>query len=198
MNTHTRSRFLAWLLLVAMVLTMLPTAAFAAEAATYTKVDVTSAEDVTAGQYLIYGTSSQATDSGATAAFMSTAGSTGTRLMSSDLTVTDGQVSTDDANCIWRLIAAEGGFYVQNAGNGKYLYYGTKTGNNIYQTENQAEAGVWTVMNHDGVWTLQEVASQRQLSCNRFGSAGSYYLGFSSYASSSSTAKESGVFPSLR
>ena len=33
MNTHTRSRFLAWLLLVAMVLTMLPTAAFAAEAA---------------------------------------------------------------------------------------------------------------------------------------------------------------------
>ena len=173
MNTHTRSRFLAWLLLVAMVLTMLPTAAFAAEAATYTKVDVTSAEDVTAGQYLIYGTSSQATDSGATAAFMSTAGSTGTRLMSSDLTVTDGQVSTDDANCIWRLIAAEGGFYVQNAGNGKYLYYGTKTGNNIYQTENQAEAGVWTVMNHDGVWTLQEVASQRQLSCNRFGSAGS-------------------------
>ena len=38
MNTHTRSRFLAWLLLVAMVLTMLPTAAFAAEAATYTKI----------------------------------------------------------------------------------------------------------------------------------------------------------------
>ena len=28
MRTHDRSRFLAWLLLVAMVLTMLPTAAF--------------------------------------------------------------------------------------------------------------------------------------------------------------------------
>ncbi|MFR8332880.1 MAG: hypothetical protein ACLU9S_11420 [Oscillospiraceae bacterium] len=54
--THDRSRFLAWLLLVAMVLTMLPTAAFAADAATYAKVDLTAAEDITAGQYLIYGT----------------------------------------------------------------------------------------------------------------------------------------------
>lgn len=62
MRTHDRSRFLAWLLLVAMVLTMLPTAAFAADAATYAKVDLTAAEDITAGQYLIYGTSIQATD----------------------------------------------------------------------------------------------------------------------------------------
>ncbi len=181
MRTHDRSRFLAWLLLVAMVLTMLPTAAFAADAATYAKVDLTAAEDITAGQYLIYGTSIQATDSGATAAFMSTAGSTSSRLMSSDLTIVDGKASTSDANCVWNLIAADGGFYVQNAGNGKYLYYGSKTGNNIYQTENLEEAGIWTVMSHDGVWTLQETASQRQLSCNRFGNPGSYYLGFASY-----------------
>ena len=51
MNTHTRSRFLAWLLLVAMVLTMLPTAAFAAEAATYTKI--TTMEELTSGQYVM-------------------------------------------------------------------------------------------------------------------------------------------------
>ena len=51
MRTHDRSRFLAWLLLVAMVLTMLPTAAFAADAATYTKI--TTMEELTSGQYVM-------------------------------------------------------------------------------------------------------------------------------------------------
>ena len=181
------SRILSFLLALVMVLSMAPARVFASNSATYTRVDVSAPSDITAGTYLIYGTSSQATDNGSNAAFMSTSGSTNTRLMSSALEITDGTVTTDDANCVWNLIEAEGGFLVQNAGNGKYLYYGSNSGNNIYQTADAAAAGVWTVVAQGSYWTLQEIASGRQLSCNRFGSAGSYYLGFASYSNTSST-----------
>ena len=118
------SRILSFLLALVMVLSMAPARVFASNSATYTRVDVSAPSDITAGTYLIYGTSSQATDNGSNSAFMSTSGSTNTRLMSSALEITDGTVTTDDANCVWNLIEAEGGFLVQNAGNGKYLYYG--------------------------------------------------------------------------
>ena len=168
---------------------MLPVSIFAAEASTAAKVTITQATDITAGTYFICGTSSKATDDGTTSAFMSTTNSTATRLMSESLTITNGTVTSDAVNCMWELIETEGGFYVKNVGNGKYLYYGTNTGNNIYQTDDVATAGVWTVVANDTNWTLQEVASSRQLACNRFGSAGSYYLGFSSYATTSSTSR---------
>ena len=188
MKTRTRTRkLLSLLLTLAMVLSMIPTVVATGETATYEEVAISSAADITAGTYLISGTSSRATDDGRSSAFMSTTGSTNTRLMSADLVVTDGTVQTDDADCVWKLIAADGGFYVQNVGNDKYLYYGTKTGNNIYQTADQTEAGIWTVVSNGEGWTLQETASGRQLSCNRFGSTGSYYLGFAAYANTSST-----------
>ncbi|MCI6255643.1 MAG: hypothetical protein MR648_03465, partial [Clostridiales bacterium] len=188
MKTRTRTRkLLSLLLTLAMVLSMIPAAVATGETATYEEVAISSAADITAGTYLISGTSSQATNDGRSSAFMSTTGSTSTRLMSADLVATDGTVQTDDADCVWNLIAADGGFYVQNVGNDKYLYYGTKTGNNIYQTADQTEAGIWTVVSNGEGWTLQETASGRQLSCNRFGSTGSYYLGFAAYANTSST-----------
>ena len=185
---------LSTLLTIAMILSLLPTAVFAAggtkELGTYVKMQVDSADDITAGTYLIYGISSQQIDDGTDAAFMSTTGSTNTRLMSVSLDITEDKVTTDDSSAAWRLIATDGGFYIQNVGNNQYLYYGNNSGNNIYQTAEITQAGVWNVVNHDGCWTLQETASGRQLSCNRFGSAGSYYLGFSSYTSSSSTKRD--------
>lgn len=51
MKTRTRSRLLALLLVLVMVITLLPTAAFAAEGATATKI--TSADELTTGQYVM-------------------------------------------------------------------------------------------------------------------------------------------------
>lgn len=51
MKTRTRSRLLAALLVLVMVITLLPTAAFAAEGATATKI--TSADALTTGQYVM-------------------------------------------------------------------------------------------------------------------------------------------------
>lgn len=51
MKTCTRSRLLAALLVLVMVITLLPTAAFAAEGATATKI--TSADELTTGQYVM-------------------------------------------------------------------------------------------------------------------------------------------------
>ena len=190
MKTRKRSRLLAGLLVLVMVLTLMPTAAFAADpaanAVTATKVEVSNASDITAGQYLIYGISAKTIDS-KSGAFMSANGSTDTRLMSADITVTSGTASTADKNCIWNLIETTGGFYVQNAQTGRYLYYGSNSGNNIYQTSDAANAGVWVVFKNSNGWTLQETASMRELSCNRFGNADSYYFGFAAYGSTSST-----------
>ena len=190
MKTRKRSRLLAGLLVLVMVMTLMPAAAFAADPAantvTATKVEVSNASDITAGKYLIYGISANTIDS-KSGAFMSANGSTDTRLMSADITVTSGTASTADKNCIWNLIETTGGFYVQNAQTGRYLYYGSNSGNNIYQTSDAANAGVWVVFKNSNGWTLQETASMRELSCNRFGSAGSYYFGFAAYGSTSST-----------
>ena len=51
MKNGTRSRLLAWLLMAAMILTMVPTAIFAAGSATYTKI--TNMEELTSGQYVL-------------------------------------------------------------------------------------------------------------------------------------------------
>ena len=191
LKPSVHKRLLALLLALAMVFSVVPVSVLAeGEQAAYAKVALSDASDLTAGTYLIYGISSQETDDGRTAAFMSTKDSTNTRLMSADLAISDGTVSTDDMACVWILTDAEGGFLIRNAGNGKYLYYGSNTGNNIYQTEDAAEAGVWAVVANGDGWTLQENASGRQLSCNRFGSSGSYYLGFAAYASTSSTKRQ--------
>ncbi len=51
MNTQKKSRLLSWLLVIAMVISMVPTFALAAESATYTKI--TTAEQLTAGKYVM-------------------------------------------------------------------------------------------------------------------------------------------------
>ncbi len=51
MKTTTRSRVLAWLLTIAMVLTMVPTMAFAVESANYTKI--TTADELVTGEYVM-------------------------------------------------------------------------------------------------------------------------------------------------
>lgn len=187
MKKRTHGRALAWMLVVSLVLSLvlpvLPTPAFAADAVTASKV---TPEEVTEGTYLIYGTSSQATDDGTTTAFMSTTDSTEKRLMSKQIPIQENAVTTDDPDCLWKLTATEGGFHIQNVGNSKYLYYKSGSKNSIAQTDKVEEAGVWTVVANDNGHTLQEASEGRQISCNRFGSQGSYYLGFATYASTSS------------
>ena len=51
MNTHIRSRVLSWLLVLAMVLTMIPTVVLAEDSDTYTKIS--SLEELTTGQYVL-------------------------------------------------------------------------------------------------------------------------------------------------
>lgn len=53
MKTRTRSRLLALLLVLVMVMTLLPTAAFAADAKPVTATKVTSADELTTGQYVM-------------------------------------------------------------------------------------------------------------------------------------------------
>ena len=174
MKKRTHGRALAWILVVSLVLSLvlpvLPTPAFAADAVTASKV---TPEEVTEGTYLIYGTSSQATDDGTTTAFMSTTDSTDKRLMSKQIPIQENAVTTDDPDCLWKLTATEGGFHIQNVGNSKYLYYKSGSKNSIAQTDKVEEAGVWTVVANDNGHTLQEASEGRQLSCNRFGSQGS-------------------------
>lgn len=188
MKNRIHGRALAWLLVLSLVLSLvlpvLPTPAFAADALTASKV---TPEEVTEGTYLIYGTSSQQTDDGTRAAFMSSTNSTDKRLMSKQIPIQDNTVTTDDPDCLWKLTATEGGFHIQNVGNSKYLYYQSSSENSIAQTDKVEEAGVWTVVANNNGHTLQEASENRQLSCNRFGGAGSYYLGFATYASDSST-----------
>ena len=188
MRTSKRNRFLAALLAMVMIFTLLPLGAFAEDIKlpAAAKVNVTDASDITAGAYLISGISANKIDDGSDSAFMSAKGSTATRLMSAQCDAVNDTVESYDKECVWNLIETEGGFYVQNADNEKYLYYGSNSGNNIYQTSDVKEAGVWTVVANGDFWTLQEVASGRQLSANRFGSAGSYYFGFAAYVSTSS------------
>ncbi len=190
MRTTKLNRVLSMLLVLVMIMTLLPTAAFAADTDTVsaTKVTVSTPADITAGQYLIYGESSQAISGKDAGAFMSTNGSSATRLMSADLSITAGTVETGDKNCIWNLISTENGFYVQNEQTKEYLYYDSaKGGNIISKTSDVSSAGVWTVVQNGDAWTLQEAASGRQLSCNRFGSSPNYYYGFAAYANNSST-----------
>ena len=51
MNTQKKSRLLSWLLVIAMVISMVPTFALAAEPAVYTKI--TAAEQLTTGKYVM-------------------------------------------------------------------------------------------------------------------------------------------------
>ena len=186
MRTKPHSRFFAGLLALVMVLSLMPLSVFAAEKPAAEKVSITEASDVTEGTYLIGGFCSKALDDGSNYAFMTSKNSTATRLMSEKLEVSDDSVAEYVKDCVWNLIATEGGFYVQNADNEKYLYYGTNSGNNIYQTTKVEEAGVWSVIKVGDSWTLKEADSGRQLGCNRFGSEGSYYLGFAAYTATTS------------
>ena len=154
-----------------------------------TFVRVTDVTDITAGYYLIRGFHNAVIDDGVTnSGFITIANSSGTRLMSTQLTIAGDAVTTGDALCIWELVETGSGFRLQNFETGEYIYYGDNTGNNIYQsTTTPAAGGVWTALYESGVFRLQEVSSTRQLSANRFGNAGSYYIGFAAYANSSST-----------
>ncbi len=161
--------------------------AAATQGTVYTKVEASAVQE---GFYLLGGTSRYATDDGSTDGFITGIfDSKGTRLTVSIQAASGNQIANEDKNLVWQLIAANGGFYVKNAGTGRYLYYGDGKENVIFDTADRAQAGVWKVVSHDDVWTLEELSSGRQLSVNSFGSKGSKYLGAAAYSAGGSTAR---------
>ncbi len=175
-------KFLSLLLVIAMIFSLaVPVFAEGEEAAkTYSKV-----ESLSDGEYLIRGiptdTKYDVAIEGVTNAFLSTDGCSATRMMSKDLAITDGKVTTDDATVVWTIKAVDGGYTIYNAAAG-YLYYDASTNKNTVSYTTDAEkAGVWNVT--DAV--LTESASSRVLAANKFGSEGSNYYGFACYKSTS-------------
>ncbi len=153
----------------------------------YTKTEPGAVQE---GYYLLCGTSKTALEDGSSEAFISGLfDSKGTRLTTATLQTKGDQAATEDKNLVWQFISAGGGFYVKNAGTGEYLYHTGEKVNAIYATADQSEAGVWKIVSHDEVWTLEELSSGRQISLNVFGSEGSRYLGAAAYTANGSTAR---------
>ena len=175
------SKILSVVLVLAMIMGMAAVVS-AEETATYTQVSVSKAEDITAGKYLIYGVAGSATDDGSTTAFMTNESDSNNRLKSTQLTITDGTVTTAETSCVWELVDAEGGFYLKSA-DGKYV--SSATVKKAKLVSSTADATILKVVNSGNGWTLQSISDSRLLTANRFGSAGSYYIGFAFYASAS-------------
>lgn len=185
-------KLLSLLLVLCMVLSLTCTA-FAAdgaesEASTYELVD--ASKGLTAGSYLVRGIPTSTYDvaiEGVTNAFLSTDGCTATRMMSKDLAIADGKVTTVDDTVVWTVAAVEGGVTLYNKNAGYLCYNDAKNGNTVGYTENAAAAGVWNVkVAEDGKVGLQEAVSERLLAANRFGTEeNGYYYGFACYKNTS-------------
>lgn len=185
-------KLLSLLLVLCMVLSLTCTA-FAAdgaesEASTYELVD--ASKGLTAGTYLVRGIPTSTYDvaiEGVTNAFLSTDGCTATRMMSKDLAIADGKVTTADDTVVWTVAAVEGGVTLYNKNAGYLCYNDAKNGNTVGYTENAAAAGVWNVkVAEDGKVGLQEAVSERLLAANRFGTEeNGYYYGFACYKNTS-------------
>lgn len=185
-------KLLSLLLVLCMVLSLTCTA-FAAdgaesEASTYELVD--ASKGLTAGTYLVRGIPTNTYDvaiEGVTNAFLSTDGCTTTRMMSKDLAIADGKVTTADDTVVWTVAAVEGGVTLYNKNAGYLCYNDAKNGNTVGYTENAAAAGVWNVkVAEDGKVGLQEAVSERLLAANRFGTEeNGYYYGFACYKNTS-------------
>ena len=185
-------KLLSLLLVLCMVLSLTCTA-FAADGAesevsTYELVD--ASKGLTAGTYLVRGIPTSTYDvaiEGVTNAFLSTDGCTATRMMSKDLAIADGKVTTVDDTVVWTVAAVEGGVTLYNKNAGYLCYNDAKNGNTVGYTENAAAAGVWNVkVAEDGKVGLQEAVSERLLAANRFGTEeNGYYYGFACYKNTS-------------
>ncbi len=96
MNTQKKSRLLSWLLVIAMVFSMVPTIALAADSATYTQI--TTADQLTTGKYVMTvntGYAPGALDGG--------------WLTAQTVTATDGVVTDPAAAVVWDITVNENG-----------------------------------------------------------------------------------------
>jgi hypothetical protein len=177
----TISKILSVVLCLTMVLGLFVVGT-SADSNTYTKV--TSISEITAGTYVIGGVSTNAIDDGSTYAFLSNVSDGKQRLKGAALTENNGVITTDDTSVVWNLIATDGGFYLQSAGNGKYVKMPTLKKADL--VDSASEATVWAVVEYNGGITLKvSNSNEGYMTANRFGSAGSYYLGFAAYKASS-------------
>ena len=177
----TISKILSVVLCLTMVLGLFVVGASAA-GDTYTKVN--SISEITAGTYVIGGVSVNAIDDGSNYAFLSNVSDGKQRLKGTSLTENNGVVTTNDTSVVWNLVATDGGFYLQNAGNGKYVTMPALKKADL--VDSASDATVWAVVEYNGGITLKvSNSSEGYMTANRFGSAGSYYLGFAAYKASS-------------
>lgn len=147
----------------------------------YQKVDLSSTA-ITEGYYVIGGVANSAIDDGTRYAYVSGELDGADRLYGAYLTPNCTTVTTTNTNLVWKFIAADGGFYIQNASTEQYLYTSSTTGK-IFVTGDVTGASVWKVVAVDDIWALQETSNNYYLSATRYGSSGSYYLGFAAYTS---------------
>lgn len=173
-----KSRALAWVLSFAMLFSLLPVGAMAAEAQTFTQV--TSIDEITAGSYLVYSTGASATGDGLTGGFMTAENKMNNRLYSTQLEITGNTASTNDSYCIWNFAESGDGYTIQNAEDNSYLCY-NGTGNAVFTSETASTGAVWKITAASGgTFNVTEPTNNRSLYCNRFGS-GNYYIGFACY-----------------
>ena len=145
MNTTTRSRLLAWLLTIAMVLTLVPTVAFAAATATYTKV--TDASTLAAGDKVVIvandydyalGTNQKDNNRDAVA-----------------VTKTDNTVAVTDAVQVLTLEAGtKEGTFAFNTGSG-YLYAASSSRNHLKTESALSDNSSWAITIEDGIATVK-------------------------------------------
>ena len=145
MNTTTRSRLLAWLLTIAMVLTLVPTVAFAAETATYTKV--TDASTLAAGDKVVIvandydyalGTNQKKNNRDAVA-----------------VTKTDNTVAVTDAVQVLTLEAGTNeGTFAFNTGSG-YLYAASSSSNHLKTESALSDNSSWAITIEGGIATVK-------------------------------------------
>ena len=146
----------------------------------YQKVDLSSTA-ITEGYYVIGGVANSAIDDGTRYAYVSGELDSNNRLYGAYLTPNCTTVTTANTNLVWKFIATDGGFYIQNADTKQYLYTSSATGK-IFVTGNVTDASVWKVVSVNDIWALQETSDNYYLSATRYGSSGSYYLGFAAYS----------------
>ncbi|MGM9640275.1 MAG: S-layer homology domain-containing protein [Faecousia sp.] len=145
MKTTTRSRLLAWLLTIAMVLTLVPTVAFAAETATYTKV--TDASTLAAGDKVVIvandydyalGTNQKTNNRDAVA-----------------VTKTDNSVAVTDAVQVLTLEAGtKEGTFAFNTGSG-YLYAASSEKNYLKTESALSDNSSWAITIEGGIATVK-------------------------------------------
>ena len=148
MMRNNRSRLLSWLLIVAMVLSMVPGIALAAETV-YTQI--TKAEDLTTGRYVLAAGTHAATvlDGG--------------WVLSAEAEAKDGKLTDPASDMVWNVTVKDGKATLTDS-NGVSIAPKGANANGI-----KAGSYEWTVTVESGLFKFSAVAEEVTLACNTTG-----------------------------